>query len=287
MTHILFDIGGTNTRVAVAKNLDGLAAIESFPTPTNPDDGLTRVLETAADLLGPDIELESAAGGIRGQLNEDRTRMLQDDLLPKWQDYPIVDTLHQAWKCPVYLENDTAMAAIGEAVRGAGKDFSLVVYHTISTGVGGAKVEYGWLDDASVGFEPGHQVIDIDRTVLGPDISPTLENLVSGRAVEERTGSKPYDIPQDDVLWDTLASYLGQGLRNTILYWSPEVIVLGGSMITGDPRIPLDAIRTHTVRALDGFTESPFITNATLGDTAGLYGALTYLGQQEVTVHDS
>ena len=283
MAHIVFDIGGTKTRIAVASDLNELATIESFPTPANPEAGVTKINTVAQELLGTGVTLESAAGGIRGQLDEQRTQMHHDDLLPNWQDYPLVEHLAREWQCPIFLENDTALAALGEATRGAGKDFSLVVYHTISTGVGGAKVEYGWLDDASIGFEPGHQIIDIDRTVLGPDITPTLENLVSGRAVEERTGAKPYDIPQDDVLWDTLASYLGQGLRNTVLYWSPEVIILGGSMIIGDPRIPLDAIRSHTVRALDGFTEAPFITTATLGDNAGLYGALTYLGQQQIT----
>ena len=287
MAYIIFDIGGTNTRVAVAPDLTDMAQVQSFHTPSDPKAGVEKMVAVATELLGDGVVIEAAAGGIRGQLSEDRSTMHHDDILTKWQDFPLVKALREAWQCPVYLENDTAMAALGEATRGAGKDFSLVVYHTISTGVGGAKVEYGWLDDASVGFEPGHQVIDIDRTVLGPDVTPTLENLISGRAVEERTGSKPYDIPQDDVLWDTLASYLGQGLRNTILYWSPEIIVLGGSMIVGDPRIPLDAIRTYTVKALDGFTESPFITTATLGDTAGLYGALTYIGQQDEVVDAS
>lgn len=280
MAYILFDIGGTNTRVAVAPDLSDIAEVETFRTPDDPSTGVKKIIQVAQELLGADVTIEGVAGGIRGQLAEDRSKMHHDSLLVKWQDFPLVGELKSHWQCPVYLENDTALAALGEATRGAGKEFSLVVYHTISTGVGGAKVEYGWLDDASVGFEPGHQVVDIDRTVLGPDITPTLENLVSGRAVEERTGSKPYDIPQDDVLWDTLASYLGQGLRNTILYWSPEVIVLGGSMILGNPRIPLDAIRSHTVQALDGFTQSPFITTATLGDTAALYGALLYIGQQ-------
>jgi len=153
----------------------------------------------------------------------------------------------------------------------------LVVYHTISTGVGGVKVVRGQIDLASAGFEPGHQILDIDRTILGDDIPPTLENLVSGRAVEARVGEKPYDIPQDDVIWEELAGYLAQGLRNTVLYWSPEVIILGGSMIIGDPKIPLDSIRRATVAVLDGLVPCPFITVAALGDEAGLHGALAYL----------
>ena len=116
--------------------------------------------------------------------------------------------------------------------------------------------------------------------MLGEDIAPTLENLVSGTAVEERFGTPAPDIPQSDALWDELAEYLGQGLRNTILYWSPDVIVLGGSMITGDPAIPVDAIRKYTTESLDGFVSTPFITQAKLGDEAGLYGALAILNRQ-------
>ena len=59
-------------------------------------------------------------------------------------------------------------------------------------------------------------------------------------------GVKPYEIPQADAIWDQLAYYLAHGLRNSILYWSPDVIVLGGSMIIGDPRILLDDIIKHT-----------------------------------------
>ena len=64
---------------------------------------------------------------------------------------------------------------------------------------------------------------------------------------------------------------------NTILYWSPDAIVLGGSMITGDPKIEVDAIRKYTVAALDSFVPCPFITMAKLGDEAGLYGAMAIL----------
>ncbi len=79
------------------------------------------------------------------------------------------------------------------------------------------------------------------------------------------------------MVWDELAEYLAQGLHNTILYWSPDAIILGGSMIIGDPKIHIDAIRKYTVESLDGFVSAPLITTAKLGDEAGLYGAMTLL----------
>jgi predicted NBD/HSP70 family sugar kinase len=92
---------------------------------------------------------------------------------------------------------------------------------------------------------------------------------------------KPREIPQEDMIWDELAEYLAQGLRNTILYWSPEVIILGGSMMIGTPKIPLEAVRKYTVETLNGFVDCPYITIAQLGDDAGLYGGMAYLQQKE------
>ncbi|MFT7645252.1 MAG: putative NBD/HSP70 family sugar kinase [Candidatus Paceibacteria bacterium] len=275
MTYVLFDIGGTKTRVVVTKDLKTLGKVESFKTPTKFDEGVKKIVE-AVKKLTKDKPV-AIAGGIRGLLTEDKTGIQNDVMLKDWIGKSLVNALKKHFDILIYLENDTAIAGIGEAIYGAGKGLDIVAYHTISTGVGGARIVNGDIDETSIGFEPGHQILDIDRTVLGDDITPTLENLVSGTALEERFGAKPYEIPQSDIVWDELAKYLAQGLRNTTLYWSPDVIVLGGSMIVGDPCIAVDSIRKYTVQSLDGFVASPLITKAELGDLAGLYGAMAIL----------
>ena len=277
--YVAFDIGGTKTRVGVSKDLKTFEAIESFKTPPTAAEGVKKIAALVKTLTKE--KPVAMAGGVRGRLTEEKTGIENDGVLTKWAGVSLVKELQKYFKVPVYLENDSTAAGLGEAHFGAGKDMDIVAYHAISTGVGGVKIECGHIDMASYGFEPGHQTLDIDRTVLGDEIEPTLENLVSGTAVAERFGMPAYDIPQDDLIWDELAEYLGQGLRNTILYWSPDVIVLGGSMIVGDPAIPIDAIRKHTVAALDGFVESPFITAAKHGDKSGLYGCLAILKQQK------
>lgn len=279
MTYVLFDIGGTKTRVAISNDKQTIAASNSFKTPSSFTEGIQKLLDTAKSLAdGEDIE--AFAGGIRGPLTEDKSGIENDSVLTKWIGKSIIAEIQKTYDVPVFLENDAALAGLGEAVFGAGKGADIVAYHTISTGVGGAKIEYGEIDEAAVGFEPGHQIIDVDRTVMGDDIQPTLENVVSGTAIKNRFGVEPYEIPQSDVLWEELAEYLAQGLCNTIMYWSPEVIVLGGSMILGDPKIELDAIRKYTVEALDNFQSSPLITLSKLGDEAGLYGAMAILQKQ-------
>lgn len=271
MNFLLFDVGGTHMRMAYSEDGATLARELKIPTPATPKEAVTALQQFLAR-----VPIQAIAGGLRGVLMEDKTGIEHELYLPAWHGVSVTELLQATFgeTVRVTLENDTALAGLAEAVNGAGQGAELVVYHSVSTGVGGVKIEQGTIDVSSVGFEPGHQVLDIDRTVLGPDISPTLENLVSGTAVAKRMGVPPYEIPQEDVLWEELAGYLGQGLRNSVLYWSPEVIVLGGSMITGNPHIPIDAIRKATVATLGDIVPCPFITTATLGDSAVLHGAL-------------
>ncbi len=279
MTYILFDIGGTNTRVAISKDLTGYDEAVTFKTPNNFKKGVAAIVEAVHKLT--DDTIEGVAGGIRGMLNADRTELAYDTVLTGWIDEPLANELKKALKADVLLENDAALAGLGEAHFGAGKGHEIVAYHTVSTGVGGAKIENGVIDSYHVGFEPGHQVLDIDRTILGDEEQPTLENLISGGAIESRMGSKPYEIPQEDAIWDQLAYYLAHGLRNTVLYWSPDVIVLGGSMILGKPRILLDDIQKHANEVFGEDVSCPLIVDAELGDMGGVYGAAALLRSKD------
>ncbi len=279
MTYVLLDIGGTKTRVALTEDLESIAIIKKINTALDFKKGVENI-KAAITGLKPKSKIKGVCVGIRGLINEERTGIDNDSILSNWAKQPITEVLSKHLQASVFIENDTALAGLGEAVHGAGQGVDIVAYHTVSTGVGGVKIENGRIDSSSHGFEPGHQIIDVDRTILGDEVTPTLENLVSGTAVETRIGIKPYEIPQSDTIWDELAEYLGHGLRNTILYWSPDVIVLGGSMIVGDPKIEIEPIRKYTVKALEGFMDSPFITTSTLKDDAGLYGAMVYLKQK-------
>lgn len=279
MSYVLFDIGGTNTRVTVSEDLKTFEKPVKFRTPMSFKEGVEKIVEAVGQFETKNIRM--AAGAVRGLLAEDRGSIAYDEVLSKWMEEPLAETLAKKLGTKVILENDAALAGLGEAHFGAGKGSKVMVYHTISTGVGGAKIEDGKIDSYHLGFEPGKQVLDIDRTILGDDIVPTLENLVSGTAVEERTGQKPVDIPQEDAIWDQLAFYLAHGLRNTVLYWSPDLIMLGGAMITGNPVIPIENIRRHVALVLGESVPPPRIERASLKDDGGLYGAMALLSSQD------
>jgi len=208
--------------------------------------------------------ITGAIVGIRGPLSPDKSTIVSETILTDWVERQVQKELSNlCGGVPVYLENDTALVGLGESHFGAGQGAAIMAYHTVSTGVGGVRIVNGEIDQAHTGFEPGKQIIDIDATV-GKYGETTLEELISGAAIEKRFGKKPFEISQGDPI----------GLKNTILYWSPDVIVLGGSMVVGVPRILLSDIDRHVRELMTGFPALPTLKDATLKNLGGLYGAL-------------
>ncbi len=277
--YILFDIGGTKTRVAASFDLCTFGDPVKFETKHDYHEGI-KILMDAIKTVSKGEKIIAIAGGIRGPLNHEKTGIISETTLTDWVGRPIAHVLEKKFNAPVYLKKDTAIVGLGEAHYGAGKGYDIVAYHTVSTGVGGVRIVNQVIDTSSVGFEPGHQELDIDRSVLGHGIEHSLENLVSGAALEVRRGVKPYEIDQSDPVWKKLAEYLSFGIKNTILYWSPHVIVLGGSMIVGNPRILLNDIISEVETRLSGSVPRPVIVDAALADEGGLYGAMALISQK-------
>jgi predicted NBD/HSP70 family sugar kinase len=288
--YILFDIGGSKTRIAASGDLQELSGEPTvFESTESFDTDMDQFVVEAKKLAG-DQPIEGLSGGIAGVLNEERKVLLRSPNKQSWVGQSLVDRLEESLGAPVIIENDTAVVGLGEAHFGAGQGFDIVAYMTISTGVGGVKIENGVIDQKSIGFEPGHQIIDIDGT-LCPGCNEhsnrapgDLEAYISGGSLEKRTGKKPYEVEGEEI-WHTLAKWSAVGLHNTIVHWSPNAVVLGGSMIAGQlgPVIEVEEIKKHLGTAMTIFPELPVIEKATLGDFGGLHGAMALLRQQKST----
>lgn len=289
--NLVFDIGGSNTRVAVSENgKDFLGEPRKFATPKEYAELIENIAETARE-LSHGSEIQKGAGGIAGSLSDEGTHHLlgvTPNIPRLWQGKDLAHDIKEACGVveEIYLENDTALVGLGEIHRGAGSSKGIIAYVTVSTGVGGARYIDGVIDTNRGSFEVGHQIIDADGTMC-PNCSPCkvckvvdLESMISGSGVERRLGKKPYEIAQSDALWNTLASWLAVGLNNTIVSWTPEKIVLGGSMMVGNPRIPLEETREKLADLLTIYPRAPELVLATLGDFGGLHGGLILIEQK-------
>lgn len=269
MNALLFDIGGTNMRFALTRDGRRFGKPLVIPTEKSFDSGM-RAIAQAGHALARGRRLTHIVGGVPGPLNESKSALLVCRHIPRWVGHNIAKRLHQLTGARVHLANDSALVALGEATAGAGSGHPIIAYIGIGTGVGGARVVDGRIDFHRGSFEPGHQLIDLRHPKL------EWESVVSGSAVQRKTGQRPSTI-HDRAFWNTLVTPTAFGIVNIALLWSPDVIIIGGSM-TKRWGISISAIRRR-VTAIWPLRRirPPRIVRGTLQNVGGLYGALALL----------
>lgn len=187
-----------------------------------------------------------------------------------WNGRPLAEEFERLSGTKMYLENDTAVVGLGEAIQGPGKHFNIVAYMTVSTGVNGVLVVNKKIAPNALGYEIGNQLVDFDKSY--DNNSNDFEELVSGANFQRRFGKQAHEM-QDPNVWNEEANLVSVGVVNMILFWSPEIVILGGSV---SKSIPLDILIGKVSERLTIFPQIPQIKKSELGDFAGLWGALYY-----------
>lgn len=258
--YILFDIGATNLRLANSVDGKSLGQTKTLPTPQNFDEAI-QLLETEIAKLGSGQTITGIVGGIAGRLNQDKTTILHATNLQDWSNKPLATKLANIFNCSVKLENDCAVGALGESRFGAAQDYNSSVYIAVGTGIGGAWILNNQLVQGSYSFGIGHQVIDPN----GP-LCPA----------HQQPGHLESYIREPD-----FKKYFIIGLYNTILHWPTDVIILGGGVVLG-ANWQADEIQKGLEDLTKGRSYNIPVKIASLGDEAGLYGALALINQATV-----
>jgi len=269
--YIVADIGGTKTRIAKSVDLEKIEEPVILDTPQSYEEGIAKIIETSKAIAGSD-HIDAMAFDIAGVVSEDGKTPLTAPHLPDWKGRSLTRELEAALSTRVHLLNDTAQVGLGEAIYGAGKGARIMAYVTVSTGVNGVRIVNGIVDPAAYGFEIGGQYLFVGGS------AKTLEDLVSGRATEEKFEVSPKHIEKDSPVWEELAQLFAYGLHNTILHWSPDRVVLGGSMFN-EVGISVERVRAHVTEIMRKFPTIPEIVHSELGDLGGLWGGLVRLKQ--------
>jgi glucokinase len=271
--YLLFDVGGTKMRFAVSKDGKTVGDPKIIPTPRDFNEGVMAFKRMAEELVDG-MKLDAVAGGLPGPFDSGKTMIMNAPNLPEWNGKPLKEELEKTLGAPVFFENDAALAGLGEAIYGSGRGKHIVVYMTISTGVGGVRIINGKVDENVLGFEPGSQFIDYKENL-------TLEDMISGASIEKKYMKKPYEMT-DPNFWDEMAKLLAYGINNTIVHWSPHIVVLGGSMMK-EVGISIDRVKFHLKEIPCIFKQLPIIEKALFGDSSAHYGALSLIKNRPVS----
>ena len=291
------DIGGTKIAVGIVD--DAGRVLSRQQTPTDPQnyaagiDSITSLLRETAGQAG--VELAGIGIGSTGPVDPIRGEFGDVDFLPGWRGKSPVRDLAQRFNLRVALENDGDAAALAEAGWGAGRNRKRLIYITVGTGIGGGIILDGQLYRGVDGAHPevGHQVIDPTGPACSCGFRGCWESLAAGPAMatwfQEHA---PADYPgrnsitakqicelaqKGDVVAKQVvereAFYLGLGLANLINLFTPDAIVLSGSVMkSADLFLPgVRAVIRGGCRFVPA--EKTELTLASLGDDTNLIGA--------------
>lgn len=254
MTRIAFDMGGTRTRFARIEE-GGVRDIVKVDTPRTVLQFTHALRAYAQKHGGTDQVVGAVAGMVEAGVVVDAPN------LAHLNGVDLAREINSLLSVPVLLHNDAALEAIGEAHAGAGKDHHSVLYITVGTGVGGALVVDGVIPPYARSFEPGRQLIAPGET---------LESVIAGGALMRRFEKSPKDLERS--VYESLSVPFAAGIHNILCVYSPDIVVLGGSLMNEENGYKINTIRGALEKMHTG--KLPEIVAAALKDEAGLYGAM-------------
>ncbi len=259
-------------------------------------EGIQRQIERTIPELVAGRKIEAVGVGFGGPVNWRTGKINRSHQLAGWSEFALADWLRSQTGTEVFVDNDANVAALGEALRGAGAGLNPVGYVTLGSGVGGGLVTEGRIYHGAIPGEAEIGHLRLDRS------GTTIESRCAGWAVDARIRELNRNEPagvlarlagnesrgearhlaaalgQGDAaagrILREIAEDLAFGLSHVVHLFHPQVITLGGGLSgVGEP------LRAAVAAALTGFTMAAFrpgpeIRLVALGEDAVPVGAL-------------
>ncbi len=223
-----------------------------------------------------------------------------------WQNVPVRDMLADLVDCPIYVENEANVAALGEYYFGAAQNVKNFIYLSAGVGLGSGIIIGGRLFQGASGYagEAGHMTLDVNgelcscgkrgcwETFVGPRaivqavqrslsagatsmlsdmVHGKLESIVIGDVLEAANQGDPLAL---DALRQ-VAHYLGIGIANLVNLFDVDVVILGGALNTASPLILKEVEQTALANILAPAREIFRIIPSAHGTDACIMGAVS------------
>jgi glucokinase len=300
---LAIEIGGTKLQIVVGTAEGSIRERRRFAVDKGRGaEGIRAQLTTELPGLLAKWTPRAVGVGYGGPVNWRTGRIVKSYHVPGWNDFPLGQWLSELAKLPVFVENDANIAALGEALHGAGRGCDPVFYVTVGSGVGGGLV---CKDHIFHGFIPGeaeigHLVLDADGRITedfcsGWSMDRRIREAVTAepesnlaKLVAASPGNEARHLGPALVAGDALATrILNEAARRLALALShathlchPEVFVLGGGVsLIGEPFRA--AVASHLPGfVMDAFLPAPRVMLAALSEDAVPVGALSLAVQR-------
>lgn len=300
-------IGATSVSVAVTDGRLGVLRMRTEPCDVRT--GPETVLATALDLTREALDEEGvdrAAGvgiGVPGPVDFDRGVSVSPPIMPGWDGYPVRDAVSRELGCPVLLDNDVNVMALGEQHSGVARSVEHFLFVKIGTGIGCGIVVGGQLYrgvDGCAG-DIGHIRVEefgpicacgntgcleaffggaaLARDVTAAARAARSENLA--RMLEEKGELTAEDVSTAVAQGDAVAVQLvrdggrrvGDVLASLVSFFNPGLIVIGGGVTALGHPLLAEIRGVIYRRSLPLATGNLPIVLSELGEEAGVVGA--------------
>lgn len=285
---VAIDIGGTNTRVALADEELNIIERKQFATDSeNPDVTLGKIAEVIksfdCDIVGAGMSCPGPLDLINGKI------LTPPNLKGQWHNLKVAEELSKLINKPVYLENDANLAGLAEAVVGEGKDYNYVQFFTVSTGLGAGFVINKEIYHGAHGFgnEVANCVMMKDGPSHGSIIPGGIEAISSGTAITSRAVKAGLDVKHagevNDLakagnevakqIMDDAKEYLANFIGVVYGYADPEIVILGGSVALKIDGFVEEVEALAKERVYEMMKPYVKVRKSTLNEDSGLIGA--------------
>jgi glucokinase-like ROK family protein len=293
-------VGVTDGRLAVLATRTRACDIRQGPEPV-----LAVALELVREVLDEvGVDKPMGAGvGVPGPVDFNRGVSVSPPIMPGWDGYPVRDAVSRELGCPVVLDNDVNVLAVGEQHAGVAKGAQDFLFVKIGTGIGCGIVIDGELYRGMNGCagDIGHIRVEDFGPTCACGNTGCLEAFSGGAALARdataaaRSGRSPVlaallaekgeltaadvglAVAQGDAqavqLIRDSGRHIGQVLAGLVSFFNPGLIVIGGR-VTGLGHALLAEIRGVTYRrSLPLATGNLPIVLSELADEGGVIGA--------------
>jgi glucokinase len=300
------EIGGTKLQLVLGDEAGKICERRKLPVdPARGAAGIRQQIEGALPELLRGRRILRAGVGFGGPVDWKTGRICRSHQIEGWSEFDVGGWLRPLAGAPVVVDNDANVAALGEALRGAGVGFNPVFYVTLGSGVGGGLVVDGKIyHGAKPGeAEIGHVRLDRQGTIVearcsGWAVDARIRELsmkepgcllarlagqtVGGEAKHLAAAWQQGDVAARRLLRET-AEDLAFGLSHAVHLFHPEIIILGGGLSgIGEP---LRGLVESDLQAfmMEAFAPGPRISLAGLDEDAVPVGALELAKAGEVS----
>lgn len=253
------DIGGTKTLVASLNNKGVIIESRKFPTPKIYTEFLKELAINVANLSTEEFRYIGVAAP--GRIDRDKGVVEAFGNL-SWKNVPLKHDVYRMLHTPVVIDNDANLAGLSEAMLL--KQHTCVLYVTISTGIGTGIITNQEIDPEFADSEGGQILLEHKGKLQ------TWENFASGSAIVRRFGKRAGEI-NDQKTWKIITADIAIGLYDLIIFIQPDVVVLGGGVLTHFDKFD-DQLLAQMKRLATPLSPIPPIVRAQQPDEAVVYG---------------